>query len=88
MLPSRFPHLCAHSPHTKLSAYLQQAAIRTSAVLLVNFAWERCLAATLEQLRVAKVRLILPITPFARKSTHTKALVPSARRFGFALTCI
>ena len=67
MLPRSIPDLCAYSAHTKLSTHLQQAAIRPSAVLLVNFVWERSLAATLEQLRVAKVRLILPITPFATK---------------------
>ena len=64
MLPPRIPHLCAYSAHTKLSAHLQQAAIRLTAVLLVNFASETALAATLEQVGVAKVRLILPITPF------------------------
>ena len=64
MLPPGIPHLCAYSAHTKLSAHLQQAAIRLPAVPLVNFALETALAAILERLRVAKVRLILPITPF------------------------
>ena len=80
MLPPRIPYLCACSAQTKLNAHIQQAAIRTSVVLLVNFALETALAAILEKLRVAKVRLILPITPFTMET--------KARRFDFALTCI
>ena len=65
MLPLTI-RLCAYSAHTKLSAHLQQAArIRLSAVVPVHFASDNGLAATLEKLRVANVRLISPITPFA-----------------------
>ena len=88
MLPLGLPPLCAYSAQTKLSPHIQQAAITLSVVLLVNFAWERSLAATLIKLRVAKVRLVLPSPLSPRKSTHTKALVSSTRRFGFALTRI